>query len=216
MNSKTIILFPFLFLIFLYQINAIEESNSSNDYINSFEELEDLIKTPRFAEYIADKEREEVELQGLFSGNECLMEYYEAINTLQKSYGISNTNPDNNLRFILGKCNPVLLIPGIYATKLIVELECKNIATEEKSTTLKNLRVYCGNSLCKNETKVKEEHSLFLAALDTSFTILGTESDKYSSCLAFIMSFFQNPNECPTVNNKNLCYYSKYIKVGYL
>ena len=215
MKSKNVALLVFLLLISFYQISSLEESNSSSDYINSFEELEDLINTPQFAEYMEEKERDDVELKGLFSGNECLMGYYDAVKTLEQSYGISNAYPDENLRFILGTCNPVLLIPGIYATKLVVEFECKNIASEEKTTTLKNLRVYCGDTICNDETKDKEEHPLFLSALDSAFTILGTGKDKYSSCLGFIMSFFQNPEECPAVNNKNLCFHSKYIKVGY-
>ena len=143
-------------------------------------------------------------LKGLFGGDECLMPKSDAVKVLQQSYGVTNSNPDDNLKFILGRCNPVLLIPGIYATKLVVELQCKNIATEEKLTTLKNLRLFCGDTLCKDETKVYEEHPLFMGVLDKAFTIIGTENDKYSSCLAFIMNFFQNPNECPTVNNKNL------------
>ena len=214
MKSKNIVFVSLLLLIFFNSVASIQESNY-DDYIHSFEELQDLMNTPRFAEYMEERERDEVELQGLFSGEECLMPKSDAINTLKNSYGVSNSNPDNNLRFILGKCNPVLLIPGIYATKLVVELECKNIATEERTTTLKNLRLYCGDSLCDDESKVREEHPLFLSALDQAFTIVGTENDKYSSCLAFIMSFFQNPNECPTVNSKNLCFYSKYIRVGY-
>ena len=214
MKSKNIVFVSLLLLIFFNSVASIQESNY-DDYIHSFEELQDLMNTPRFAEYMEERERDEVELQGLFSGEECLMPKSDAINTLKNSYGVSNSNPDDNLRFILGKCNPVLLIPGIYATKLVVELECKNIATEERTTTLKNLRLYCGDSLCDDESKVREEHPLFLSALDQAFTIVGTENDKYSSCLAFIMSFFQNSNECPTVNSKNLCFYSKYIRVGY-
>ena len=214
MKSKNFAFLSFLLLVFFNQITSLQESNY-DDYIHSFEELQDLMNTPRFAEYMAERERDEVELQGLFSGDECLMPKNDAVKALKDSYGVSNSNPDEKLRFILGKCNPVLLIPGIYATKLIVELECKNIATEERTTTLKNLRLYCGDSLCDDESKVREEHALFLSALDAAFTIIGSDDDKYSSCLAFIMSFFQNPNECPTVNNKNLCFYSKYIRVGY-
>ena len=200
MKSKNIVFVSLLLLIFFNSVASIQESNY-DDYIHSFEELQDLMNTPRFAEYMEERERDEVELQGLFSGEECLMPKSDAINTLKNSYGVSNSNPDNNLRFILGK--------------LVVELECKNIATEERTTTLKNLRLYCGDSLCDDESKVREEHPLFLSALDQAFTIVGTENDKYSSCLAFIMSFFQNSNECPTVNSKNLCFYSKYIRVGY-
>ena len=209
MKSHNFYFLCLLLIISFIQISSFEGRTSQNEYITSFEEFQELINSPEFEDYLEDKEFEDLQLKGLFSGDECLMPKDEAVKVLKQSYGVSNSNPDENLRFILGKCNPVLLVPGIYATKLVVELQCKNIATEEKSTTLKNLRVFCGDSLCKDETKVYEEHALFMGVFDKAFTILGTENDKYSSCLAFIMNFFQNPKECPTVNNKNLCYYSK-------
>ena len=208
--------YNFYFLCFLLAISCFKTKAFENsEYINSFEDLQELIKSPEFEDYLQEREFEDLELKGLFGGDECLMSKSDAVNTLKQSYGVSNSNPDENLRFILGKCNPVLLVPGIYATKLVVELQCKNIATEEKTTTLKNLRLFCGDTICKDETKTYEEHPLFMAIFDKAFTIVGEGFDKYSSCLGFIMNFFQNQNECPSVNNKNLCYYSKYIKVGY-
>lgn len=215
MNSKNCIFLAFLLLFSIYQTSSHEESNSSGEYITSSEELQDLVNSPEFADYLEEKELDDINLKGLFGGDECLMPKSDAIKVLKDSYGVSNSDPDSNLRFILGKCNPVLLVPGIYATKFVVELECKNIATEEKSTTLKNLRLFCGDTVCQDETKVREEHALFMGVFDKAFTIAGTELDKYSSCLGFIMNYFQNPNECPKVNSKNICYYSKYIKVGY-
>ena len=215
MNHQNCIFLAFLLLFSIYQVSSLKESKSSDEYINSSEEFQELIDSPEFEDYIVEKELDEINLKGLFGGGECLMSKNEAVKVLKDSYGVSNSNPDENLRFILGKCNPVLLVPGIYATKFVVELECKNIATEEKTTTLKNLRVFCGDTLCQDETKVREEHALFMGVFDKAFTIVGTENDKYSSCLGFIMNYFQNPNECPKVNSKNICYYSKYIKVGY-
>lgn len=215
MKSINCYFFIFILAISFFQISSLEESNSANEYITSFEELQELMNTPEFEDYLDEKALDELELKGLFSGDECLVSQSEASKILKNSYGVNIDKPDQNLRFIVGKCNPVLLVPGIYATKLVVELKCKNIATEEKTTTLKNIRVFCGDSLCKDETKAYEEHALFMGVLDKAFTIIGEENDKYSSCLGFIMNFFQNPNECPSINNKNLCYYSKYIKVGY-
>ena len=40
-------------------------------------------------------------------------------------------------------------------------------------------------------------------------------SDVFSSCLGLFMNFFQNENECPIVNDIDMCYYSPYIKVGF-
>ena len=215
MNFKKIYFLIFISLSIFIQVLSTQENYSSSEYIKTKEEFDELINNPEFIDYMENKEFEELVLKGLFDGDECLMPKNEAINTLKNSYGISNSNPDENLRFVLGKCNPVLLVPGIYATKFVAEFQCKNIAAYEKSTTLKNLRLYCGDTICKDEAKDREEHALFMGIFDEAFTIVGPELDKYSSCLGFVMNYFQNPNECPTVNNQNLCYYSKYIKVGY-
>ena len=143
------------------------------------------------------------------------MQHTEAVRVLKNSYGVSIDDPDNNLRFILGRCNPVLLVPGIYATKILVELNCKGIATDEKRTTLKEIRLYCGKKVCPDITATKEEHPLLIALFDSAFTILGTNDDKYSACLGFIANYFQNPAECDQVDGKSTCFYSKYIKVGF-
>ena len=128
-------------------------------------------------------------------------------------------DPDNNLRFILGKCSPVLLVPGLFATKLVVELNCKGLATEEKDTTLKEIRLYCENTVCKDEEKISEEHSLIFSG-EGPFSILSIlkdpfQPDKYGSCLGHIANYYQNEDECKIVNGKNICYHSKYVKVAY-
>lgn len=145
----------------------------------------------------------------------CLLPKKKAVEILKSKYGINNNNPDDNLRFILGPCNPVLLVPGVYATKLKVELNCKGISKNERDTTLKDIRLYCGHDICPNEEETNEEHSLLFSFLDFIFGIDQINAEKQGACLGFISNFFMNENECPKVNNKNICYYSKYIKVAY-
>ena len=145
----------------------------------------------------------------------CLMDKKSAIEVLKNEYGIDNKNPDDNLRFILGKCSPVLLVPGVYSTKLKVEFNCKGLATEEKDTTLKNIRLYCGNEVCKDESKTSEEHPLLFSLLEKAFGIEVFNAKKYGTCLGYIATFFQNENECPKVGKKRICFHSKYVKVGY-
>ena len=145
----------------------------------------------------------------------CLLPKKRAIEILKTKYGINNENPDNNLRFILGKCNPTLLIPGVYATKLKVEFNCKGLSTEEKDTTLKNIRLYCGDHICKEESKTSEEHPLLFSLLEKPFGIEIFNENEYGACLGHIASYFQNEQECPKVQNKSTCFYSKYVKVGY-
>ena len=208
-TQKIFLIFLIIFSSFL-QINTIEENPEEKPL--TYEELIELINSKEFQAYQEEMQNDDLDFQfSLFGGDECLIPRKEAVKVLSEHYGISNNNPDGNLRFILGKCNPVLLVPGIYSTKLVVELQCKNIATFERDTTLKNIRLYCGKSLCPDETKLIEEHPLFLALLDNAFTILGNQQDIYSSCLGFMMNFFQNENECPKVDGRNICYYSNWI-----
>ena len=150
--------------------------------------------------------------------NGCLMAEYTAINILKNNYGINNPSPDGNIRFVLGTCNPVLLIPGIFATKLKVELNCNGLSTEERTTTLKDIRLFCGNTVCHDITKTNEEHMLLFSIDDGPFSIKSEfiqKSDEYRACLGHILNYFQNENECKKVDDKNICYYSKYVKVAY-
>ena len=127
----------FSFLLLLLSISLVQITPLEDEYINSFEELQDLVNTPQFIEYLEEKEIEESELKGLFSGEECLMPKSDAVKVLQQSYGVTNNDPDKNLRFILGKCNPLILIGGLYSTKLNVEFNCKGLSTEERILHLK-------------------------------------------------------------------------------
>ena len=145
----------------------------------------------------------------------CLLDKKTSIEVLNNKYGIDNKNPDKNLRFILGKCSPVLLVPGVYATKLKVEFNCQGLASEERDTTLKNLRLFCGYDVCKDETKTSEEHPLLFSILEEAFGIEFVNNRKYGACLGHIMTYFQNENECPKAGNNDICHYSKFIKVGY-
>ena len=145
----------------------------------------------------------------------CLLSKKESREILKYQYGINNRHPDENIRFILGKCSPVLLVPGLYATKLKVEFNCTGLRTEERNTTLKNIRLYCGyDTICKNKRKKLEEYP-FLISVFGPFGISKSNAKNYGACLGHIATYFQNEKECPNVGNKNICHYSKYVTVGY-
>ena len=173
-----------------------------NDEVSSFTD-----SVMDYASEIYKKQRD--------NDDNCLMPKKEAIEILKTKYGINNQNPDENLRFILGPCNPVLLVPGVYATKLKVELNCKGLSEHEKNTTLKDLRLYCGFDICYDESETNEEYPLLFSLLDYVFGLDKINAEEHGACLGYISNFFMNENECPKVNNKSICYYSKYIKVAY-
>ena len=211
MKTRLLILFFYLIVFFSSSVYSLEES----DEITNLEDLITLMNTEEFQDYLIQQEDDDINLKSIFSGDGCLVSKKDAESLLEKDYGDPDITIDKNVQFILGKCYPVLLVPGIYATKLVVEIECKNIAQYEKTTTLKEIRLFCGDTICSDLSVSKEEHPLFMGLLDSAFTILNSDKTKYSSCLGYFMTYFQNENECPKLNNKNLCHYSPYIKVGY-
>ena len=213
MKGHKLLFLIYLLLFLTSSIQTLEQK----DIITNVKDLINLVNTKEFEEFSSQyEEDEDINLElSLFEGDECLVTKKDAKEILQSKYNTINNSPNENLRFILGKCNPVLLIPGIYASKLLVEVNCKGLAENERLTTLKEVRIYCGDTICKDESVESEEHPLFVSLIDKTFTILGSEGDKYSSCLGYFMNYFQNENECPTLNNKKLCYNSPYIKVGF-
>ena len=151
MKNQKIIFTLIIFSSFI-QILSLEEKSENKSM--SYEELIELVNSKDFQSFQEYENNDDINLQlSLFDGDECLIPSKEAEKILYDSYGVTDSSPDENIRFILGKCNPVLLIPGIYGTKLVVELNCKGISTYERRTTLKNIRLYCGDTVCADETK---------------------------------------------------------------
>ena len=65
---------------------------------------------------------------GIFDTNECLVSKKEAKQILKEKYKIElKKDPDVNVRYILGKCSPVVFISGIYATRLVASVNCKKL-----------------------------------------------------------------------------------------
>ena len=50
---------------------------------------------------------------------------------LERDYGIIDNDPKEEMRFIVGKCHPVVLVPGMLSTKLQVRINCANLFSEE-------------------------------------------------------------------------------------
>ena len=134
----------------------------------------------------------------IFDSDECLADKKEL-----KDLGISS--PSKSQRFIQGQCNPVLVVPGIFCSKLITTVNCKGLSTEEPKT-FQDLRVFCADSVCPKNDTIYEEHKLFISLLNGPFDIVASGPDKYASCLGFFMQFY-NTEEYPSAKQ------SKYIKI---
>lgn len=188
------------------KISNITENNIFNSKINDLvdgdnpvEKLKKLNSLDEKLEYLykhnllgAEKDNN-VNL-GLFDSQECLLE-----KTLTKQIldlnGQSKKSIDENLRFILGKCNPVLMIPGLYSTRIMLTINCKNFTANQDN--LINMRLFCGESICKDNNEY-EEHVMWPALFDSPFQLHVTDDNKYSSCFGYFFKFHK-ASECPKI-----------------
>ena len=152
----------------------------------------------------------------IFDPNECLVSKSEAKTIIKEKYGSSYTGTiDENMRFILGKCNPVLFVPGIYATRLVATINCKKFIQEDFNQFI-HARVFCGDSICKDENNEHEEHVIFPALFDSPFTLRVSDDNKHSACLGYFMKFFNKKDECPKMDDgEPICNYSDAVRITY-
>ncbi len=154
-----------------------------------------------------------------FESDSCFPSNEDTINSLFENYNIETINPTNHQKFILGPCNPILFIPGIYGSRLVLSVNCKNIY-EKEIDKLMAIRIFCGTQVCNNLNEENEEHTLFAAITDQAFTLLNIGNNKYSACLGYFMQYFNKEEQCPILeeendnNNKRTCLQSNNIRIS--
>jgi hypothetical protein len=126
------------------------------------------------------------------------------------------------LRFVYGKCDPVLIVPGLMASRLKVKIDCGKLKEKEQAT-VKLMNNYCPNlNVCPN-SDVKS-YVLWPSVL-SDFSIMKTnyEFHKFAkildanSCLGFFMQFYNTESSCPSIEKDSkkiiACRYSPYIRI---
>ena len=153
------------------------------------------------------------------SSDSCLLSKEKTTEILERDYGIIDNDPKEEMRFIVGKCHPVVLVPGMLSTKLQVRINCANLFSEEFEI-YKKIKFYCGKEICSSiESNPYEEHDLFISGTGVFQLLLLGETNKYSACLGYFLTFFNTKDACaPDTDeghDKYVCNYSKNIKIGY-
>ena len=209
-----------LFFFVLLSLNCLQYESFDSEKVNLEDIIEDTINAD---ECLASKS----ELQQFFASQN--IEY-------KSSY-----EKDKKLRFIVGKCNPIVLIPGIYSTKLNVKIKCKNLYREEKSL-YDQIKFYCGRFVCSSTTDNDENRYLWFNVGRSGFTLyrhpwesrreelelldedeFESTEDKwdwdnlYGACLGFFMRMFDNEDECPIIEStkKRICGHSHNVRINY-
>ena len=144
--------------------------------------------------------------------NDCLVSESEAYTILKEKYNLNADyiTIDQNIRFILGKCNPIIYVPGLYASRMVATINCPVL--KQDFLNFVKMRLYCGETICKDETNENEEYVIFPAIFDSPFQIrVSKNSNKYTACQGFFYTFYNSKNECPNEN----CNYSDGIRISF-
>ena len=187
-------------ILLIFFLNIPLSASNSNNFFRSID----------FKEIFSEHKR-----QSAFSEetkNECLVSESEAYTILKEKYNLNPDyiNIDQNIRFILGKCNPIMYVPGLYASRMVATINCQVL--KQDFLNFVKMRLYCGNTVCIDDSDEIEEYVLFPSILDSPFQIRVTKKqNKFTACQGFFFSFHNSKNECP----EKICSYSDGIRVSF-
>lgn len=103
------------------------------------------------------------------------------VNKLPKNYCMNGFDMSNRsyrdklLEFAKGPCSPIILVPGITATRLVIEIDCEVLQKEEPKTF----------SLCGWEACTKKSHQFWIKVPDPEYLLWVPELTSPISILSF-------------------------------
>ena len=207
----------FLFFLFVLQTKSLKFESYENI---DFDEIE---KNPELKNEIF------MNLVGA-EKDECLPSVEETIYIMKKKYGkeIDKTQVTKNLRFIAGKCNPVILVPGMLSVRSRVRINCDDLFEKEKDV-YKKFKFFCRfDNICPpfNFWDKYDEKEIFLNIFgqfgfseplsctnekDDPITL--TCQNLYNACFSYFLNIFDG-DECAKYDSgKSVCTKSDYIKI---
>ena len=238
-----------IFLIYLNIFHCLIVLNEKSDNsktiqgkkIETFEELDQIMSNSEFSEAwknfrykmipgaskinyeqkLKTNKKKKLNLQNEVNEDtgSCLLSKEDTKKIISKNFGQEIDEPSDELRFIFGKCNPIILVPGMLSTKLEIKINCDGLYNNEIDI-FKKMRFYCGNYVCSDVKNKYEEQELFIT-IGGAFQIVYTQdTNKYSACLGYFLTFFNSKKACsPYEDNGNndeyVCNYSENIEIGY-
>ena len=171
--------------------------------------------------------------EDILSSSECLATKKETEEFIKNNNINYKGTIDNNIKFIAGKCNPIILVPGIYSTRLKVRINCKSLKNDD-TKIYEKIQFYCGTQICSNKNDKDRNLNLWFNVLGDGFSLLKNYynsekneyefveekkvewNNQYGACLGFFMTIFNNEKECPTYGgSKKICQYSSNIRISY-
>lgn len=197
-----------------------DELSSNNIYLEEIEnketideETNKLIKMLK-AQNLQDGNSYREQLTDIVGDkNECLEDekvikskYLDVI----KQHNLDVDSTIKRLRFIHGKCSPVLFYPGLLATQINLVINCKRV--KEDKNLWDEINFYCHlSSLCKNNNV--ETHTIWPNLNKSVFYMLIDKNNLYNQCFGYFASYYNSPDVCKADDGSNHCRFSKFISI---
>ena len=176
-----------------------------------------LHKRNKVFKALVQKRRKELEKEKALYSNACyatedkeLMKIYDGKNGKLNYATIKSVALKNRLKFAHGPCNQTIMVPGLFASRIDVQIQCEEIRKEGK-TLKEELDFYCGEDLCKKEHIV--EHTYWISVIGGGeFNLKTGGNNPNNSCMGFFLKFYNNGNSCVSNSGKKLCRHSRHIR----
>ena len=205
-----------LLFLFVFQVKSIKYESYEDISLEELEKNPEL-KTKIFMDLIGAEK------------DECLPSLDDTIEILKEKYGIEieKSKITDNLRFIAGKCNPVILVPGMLSVRTRYKIDYNNLKEKERDI-YKKMKLFCRfDDVCPSINFWQyHEDEFFLNIFgrfgfsipiactnnrDDSYTL--TCQNIYNACFSYFLNIF-NGDECAKYSSgKNVCTKSDYIKI---
>ncbi len=117
-----------------------------------------------------------------------------------------------NTRFILGQCNPVVLVPGVFGVRLVIRIKCSEFLKDKQKAF--EAKYFCGDRICQNSIFYKTdeiEYVIWPSLFETPFMLYEDSGNRNNSCFGYFMNYFNSPDECPLMNPNSTIDNEKYI-----
>ena len=117
----------------------------------------------------------------------------------------------NKIRFIYGPCSPIVVVPGLMATRLNAVVDCKKAKADTEFAA--KMKLYCGKQMICPDDKTYA-YPFWPNANVTGFYMLIDKANPYNTCFSFFFLIYNRSLSCSKdTSDDTKCYYNDFVRI---